>query len=719
MHLGNARTALLAWLDARARGGRVILRIEDLDRDRCRPEHAEALRRDLVWLGLDWDEETAPQSTRDDAYAGALARLGAQGLLYECFCTRRELHEASAPHGPGDEPPRYPGTCRDLTDAERAARRAGGRRPALRLAMPDVEVELADRVHGRLSERVAELTGDIVVRRSDGLVAYQLAVVVDDAADGVTDVVRGDDLLPSAPRQAALAGLLGLTSRRTPTYRSSSAPTASGWPSGTARWRSRSTASGASNRARWSAGWPRARASATAAPRPLRRWSRGSGSTAWTASLSSGLPSRLIEASTTQTTHRLEGIIQMQNVQLGSQGLTVSRQGLGCMGMSEFYGRGDDAESIATIHRALELGVTLLDTSDMYGPFTNEQLVGKAIAGRRDAGRAGHQVRHRARPGRPDGARRQRQPELRQRAPATPRSSASASTTSTSTTSTASIPRRPIEETVGAMAELVDGRQGALPRPVRGVAGDDPPRATRCTRSRRCRPSTRCGARDPEDEILADLRELGIGFVPYSPLGRGFLTGPFRRSTTSPPDDFRRSQPRFQGENFDREPGLVERVEALAAEKGATPAQLALAWVLAQGDDIVPDPRHQAPQVPGGERGRARRRADRATTWRGSIAGGRRRRATATRTCRRSACEPRRPQAACEKRRCSSGIWSAGTARLNRKPWPSAQPCADQERAARRVSMPSASGCEAEVFGELDDRSRTIAAELSSPAGRG
>ncbi len=210
MHLGNARTALLAWLDARARGGRVVLRIEDLDRDRCRPQHAEGLRSDLAWLGLDWDEETAPQSARDDAYAEALACLDARDLLYECFCTRRELHEASAPHGPGDEPPRYPGTCRGLGDGERAARRKGGRRPALRLAMPDVEVELTDRIHGPLAERVAEVTGDIVVRRSDGLAAYQLAVVVDDAADGVTDVVRGDDLLTSAPRQAALAGLLGL-----------------------------------------------------------------------------------------------------------------------------------------------------------------------------------------------------------------------------------------------------------------------------------------------------------------------------------------------------------------------------------------------------------------------------------------------------------------------------------------------------------------------------
>jgi glutamyl-tRNA synthetase len=209
MHLGNARTALLAWLDARSRGGRMLLRIEDLDRDRCRPEHAEAVRADLAWLGLDWDAETAPQSTRDAAYAAAVDALCAAGAVYECFCTRRELAVASAPHG-DDAERRYPGTCRGLTDSQRAARRAAGRRPALRVRMPDVPVEVVDRVHGPLAQNVAEAVGDVTVRRSDGLYAYQLAVVVDDAADGVTDVVRGDDLLPSTPRQAALQALLGL-----------------------------------------------------------------------------------------------------------------------------------------------------------------------------------------------------------------------------------------------------------------------------------------------------------------------------------------------------------------------------------------------------------------------------------------------------------------------------------------------------------------------------
>jgi glutamyl-tRNA synthetase len=207
MHLGNARTALLAWLDARSRGGRMLLRIEDLDRDRCRAEFAQAIRDDLTWLGLDWDEETAAQSTREPAYAAALRWLDDQGLLYECFCSRRQLAVASAPHGPGDEPAPYPGTCRSLTVAQRERLRAQGRSPALRVRMPDDAPAVRDRLHGELHRPVG---GDVMVRRSDGLYAYQLAVVVDDAADGVTEVVRGDDLLGSAPRQRALQQLLGL-----------------------------------------------------------------------------------------------------------------------------------------------------------------------------------------------------------------------------------------------------------------------------------------------------------------------------------------------------------------------------------------------------------------------------------------------------------------------------------------------------------------------------
>jgi glutamyl-tRNA synthetase len=208
MHLGNARTALLAWLDVRARGGRMLLRIEDLDRDRCRPEYAQAIRDDLGWLGLDWDAETRPQSLRDPDYAVALERLSQWGLVYECFCSRRVLAAvASAPHGSDDQPAAYPGTFRDLNGAQRERLRAEGKRPALRVRLPEGAVEVRDRLHGSGPRPVG---GDVIVRRSDGLYAYQLAVVVDDAADGVTDVVRGDDLLGSTPWQVALQQLLGL-----------------------------------------------------------------------------------------------------------------------------------------------------------------------------------------------------------------------------------------------------------------------------------------------------------------------------------------------------------------------------------------------------------------------------------------------------------------------------------------------------------------------------
>jgi glutamyl-tRNA synthetase len=213
MHLGNARTALLAWLDVRARGGRMLLRVEDLDRDRCRSQWIDLMRHDLEWLGLDWDEETQPQSLRDQAYGAALDRLREYGLVYPCFCSRRELAVASAPHGPADTP--YPGTCRALTGGERAERIAEGRRPAQRVALPDHTLTVTDRLCGVVSQRLARDVGDIIVRRSDGLYAYQLAVVVDDAADGVSDVVRGDDLLGSTPRQVALQQMLGLP---TPAY---------------------------------------------------------------------------------------------------------------------------------------------------------------------------------------------------------------------------------------------------------------------------------------------------------------------------------------------------------------------------------------------------------------------------------------------------------------------------------------------------------------------
>jgi aryl-alcohol dehydrogenase-like predicted oxidoreductase len=278
----------------------------------------------------------------------------------------------------------------------------------------------------------------------------------------------------------------------------------------------------------------------------------------------------------------------MQNVSLGSQGLTVSRQGLGCMGMSEFYGPLDDDESIATIHRALELGVTLLDTADIYGPHTNERLVGRAIAGRRDqvvlATKFGI-VRDPADPsargvmGHPDYVRARCDDSLarlgidhidlyyQHRVD----------------------PKVPIEETVGAMAELVAagkvrylGLSEAAPDTIRRAHAVHPISALQTEYS--------LFARDPDAEIRPTLRELGIGFVPYSPLGRGFLTGSFRSVDDLEEGDFRRGQPRFQGENIDANLAVVERIEAVAREHDATPAQVALAWVHAQGEDVVPIP---------------------------------------------------------------------------------------------------------------------------------
>jgi glutamyl-tRNA synthetase len=211
------RTALLAWLFARATGGTFVLRIEDLDRPRVRPDAEVRMLDDLRWLGLEWDEgpdRGGPygpyvQSQRLALYDAALARLRAMGLLYPCYCTRAELsHVASAPQG-NEEAPRYPGTCRTLTAAERAAREAAGRRPSLRFRSPDASISFIDRVTGTVTERVTNVTGDFIVRRSDGIVAYQLAVVVDDALMGITQVVRGADLLASTPGQLTLFDELG------------------------------------------------------------------------------------------------------------------------------------------------------------------------------------------------------------------------------------------------------------------------------------------------------------------------------------------------------------------------------------------------------------------------------------------------------------------------------------------------------------------------------
>ncbi len=220
MHLGNLFCSLLAWLSAKSTGGRVVLRIEDLDPLRCPRAFADEIEQDLAWLGLAWDEGGSLggphgpyyQQERTALYAGACDMLAARGLTYPCFCSRAQLHAASAPHR-ADGTPVYPGTCRALTRAEQAAK-ARVRPPALRLAVPDERVEFVDGHLGRYAEDLAKDCGDFILRRSDGVHAYQLAVVLDDAAMGVTQVVRGADLLSSTPRQLYLYRLLGLPAPR-------------------------------------------------------------------------------------------------------------------------------------------------------------------------------------------------------------------------------------------------------------------------------------------------------------------------------------------------------------------------------------------------------------------------------------------------------------------------------------------------------------------------
>lgn len=218
MHLGNVFSALLSWLSVRSRGGVLVLRMEDLDPDRCRREYAEILADDLRWLGLDWDEgygvggPNSPylQSERTDRYADAFRRLEALGLVYPCYCTRAERLAASAPHR-SDGQTVYDGRCAHLDAAQRARLEAEGRRPAWRLRVPDEAVSFVDGHLGLFSERLVQDCGDFMIRRSDGVYAYQLAVVVDDADMAVSEVVRGRDLLDSTPRQLLLYRRLGLT----------------------------------------------------------------------------------------------------------------------------------------------------------------------------------------------------------------------------------------------------------------------------------------------------------------------------------------------------------------------------------------------------------------------------------------------------------------------------------------------------------------------------
>jgi len=277
----------------------------------------------------------------------------------------------------------------------------------------------------------------------------------------------------------------------------------------------------------------------------------------------------------------------MRKRKLGQEGLVVSELGLGCMGMSEFYGPADEVESVATIHRALDLGINFLDTADMYGPYTNEQLVGQAIAGRRDdvvlATKfgivRGPDPQVRGVNGRPEYVRASCEGSLKRlgvdhidlyyqhRVD----------------------PTVPIEDTVGALAELVwqgkvrhIGLSEAAPATLRRAHAVHPITALQTEYS--------LWSRDPEDDVLPTCRALGIGFVAYSPLGRGFLTGRFAKFDDLPAGDFRRNSPRFQGTNFQKNLDLVRKVEEIAREKRCTPAQLALAWLLARGNDVVPIP---------------------------------------------------------------------------------------------------------------------------------
>ncbi|OGX91746.1 aldo/keto reductase [Hymenobacter coccineus] len=278
----------------------------------------------------------------------------------------------------------------------------------------------------------------------------------------------------------------------------------------------------------------------------------------------------------------------MQTRTLGRSGLNVSALGLGCMGMSDFYGQQDDAESIRTLHRAVELGVTFFDTADMYGPFKNEELLAQAFKGKRDQVLIATKF----------GIERDPSDPTKRGINGRPEYVKSACEASLKRLGTDHIDlyyqhrvdaSTPIEETVGAMSRLVEegkvrylGLSEAAPATLRRAAATHPIAALQTEYS--------LWSREPEDEILPTCRELGIGFVPYSPLGRGFLTGQIKKFEDLAADDYRRFTPRFQGENFQKNLDLVARINDLAKQKECTPGQLALAWVLAQGDDVVAIP---------------------------------------------------------------------------------------------------------------------------------
>ena len=276
----------------------------------------------------------------------------------------------------------------------------------------------------------------------------------------------------------------------------------------------------------------------------------------------------------------------MKMRKLGPNGPEVSAIGLGCMGMSAFYGGADEAQSISVIHRALDLGVTLFDTAEMYGPHTNEVLLGKALKGRRDQAFIATKFGINRQP---DGS------AVTDGSPANVRRAVEGSLSRLGVDHIDLYyqhridPNTPIEETVGAMGELVKegkvrflGLSEAAPATLRRAHAEHPITALQTEYS--------LWSRDPEDELLGVVRELGIGFVPYSPLGRGFLSGDIKSIDDLAPDDFRRTNPRFAGDNFQKNLDLVDAVGAIAADKGVTAAQLALAWVLSQGEDLVPIP---------------------------------------------------------------------------------------------------------------------------------